>query len=85
LCAFATRLHKMAMSKGAPATTTVRVEKAIVDRVNTLADELGMPAGQLVSICVEDCLAALETRGQITPRVVKLRRAMKLTLKKTGR
>lgn len=58
-------------------TSTVRISKANLEKVNDLAADLGIAATAIIDLCVEDCLDALAKRRPITPRIVKLLRILK--------
>lgn len=70
------------MSDPTQSFTTVRIKKSNLKAIAALAKELGIAAANVVDLCLEDCLDALEKKRPITPRVVKLRRVMRRQQKK---
>lgn len=59
--------------------TAVKIKQKNLDAINALAKDLDMTAANIVDLCIEDCLEALQKkpRRPITPRIVKLQRVLK--------
>lgn len=65
-----------------PKRASVKISSKNLEAVAALAEGLGMTAAGLVDICIEDCLDALEKKRPVTPRLVKLVKALQRQKKK---
>jgi hypothetical protein len=57
-------------------TTLVRIDKKVYDKLKVWIKRSGFTATEVVSLCVEDCLRAVEAKKPIIPRIALLQQVI---------
>jgi hypothetical protein len=60
-----------------PRSSSVRIKPAVHQKASEVAALANYSLAQVIELCLEDCLEAIDTGKPIMPRIAKIARALK--------